>query len=94
MKRKHVVSLLLAITITTCALSVDENLVLVEGDSYQRGAEESRDNPLQIITLNSFYISKYEVTVREWEKFIEETVMDFEWTNDYWGSIEEISPNK
>lgn len=49
--------------------SVPENMVYVEGGTFQMGnlEGESNEKPVHSVTLNSFYIGKYEVTQKEWE---------------------------
>lgn len=51
------------------------NMVLVEGGEFNMGSNEGGDDekPVHLVRVNSFYIDKYEVTVREFEKFIDAT---------------------
>ncbi len=50
-------------------------MVLVEGGSFMMGSNdpESGDNSQHKVTLSSFWIGKYEITVREFRKFINAT---------------------
>ena len=59
---------------TTSGLSSD-NMVYVEGGTFMMGSNAGSDDekPVHSVTVNSFYISKYEVTVGEFEKFIKAT---------------------
>ncbi|MFH0735019.1 MAG: SUMF1/EgtB/PvdO family nonheme iron enzyme [bacterium] len=52
--------------------SLPENMVYVEGGAFQMGNNEGESNekPVHPVTLNSFYIGKYEVTQKEWEGII------------------------
>jgi formylglycine-generating enzyme required for sulfatase activity/TolB-like protein len=45
-----------------------ENMVLVEGGSFQMGSNNGDDNekPVHSVTVKSFYLGKYEVTQKEW----------------------------
>ena len=45
-----------------------ENMVLVEGGEFMMGSNNGSDNekPVHKVYLNSFYISKYEITQKEW----------------------------
>ncbi|MFA5498259.1 MAG: formylglycine-generating enzyme family protein [Candidatus Cloacimonadia bacterium] len=47
---------------------VSQNFVLVEGGSFQMGSNDGRDNekPIHTVTINSFFINKYELTQKEW----------------------------
>ena len=50
-------------------------MIFVKGGTFQMGSNDGRDNekPVHSITLDDFYIDKYEVTVREFKKFIDAT---------------------
>jgi formylglycine-generating enzyme required for sulfatase activity len=53
------------------------NMVLVEGGTFMMGdvfgEGEENETPVHQVTLADFYIAKYEVTVGEFRKFIQET---------------------
>jgi formylglycine-generating enzyme required for sulfatase activity len=51
------------------------NMVFVKGGTFQMGSNDGRDNQKTIhsVTLDDFYIGKYEVTVAEFEKFVTAT---------------------
>jgi len=59
---------------TTSGLNSD-NMVYVEGGTFMMGSNEGENDekPVHEVTVNSFYISKYEITVEEFEKFINAT---------------------
>lgn len=46
----------------------NEGFVLVEGGTFEMGSNdgESDEEPIHSVTVNSFYIGKYEVTQKEW----------------------------
>ncbi|MEL7222626.1 MAG: formylglycine-generating enzyme family protein [Bacteroidota bacterium] len=52
-----------------------EQMVLVEGGTFQMGNEEgsSIEKPVHTVTLSDYYISRYEVTVAEYLAFVEAT---------------------
>jgi len=52
-----------------------DNMVLVEGGTFQMGSNDKRSDvqPVHTVTVNSFYIGKYEVTVKEYLDFVFET---------------------
>jgi len=51
------------------------NMVYVAGGSFEMGSEsgDSDENPIHSVKVSSFYISKYETTVSEFEEFIKST---------------------
>jgi len=60
---------------TTLYSFPEENMILVHGGSFTMGSmvNKKQENIEHTVTLNDFYIDKYEVTVGEFKKFIEET---------------------
>ena len=52
-----------------------DNMVFVKGGTFQMGTNDgySDEKPAHLITVGDFYISKYEVTVTEFKKFIDAT---------------------
>jgi len=48
---------------------ISQNMVLVEGGTFQMGSNSGDDSekPVHDVLINSFYISNHEVTQREWE---------------------------
>ncbi len=51
-----------------------KNFVLVEGGSFEMGSlHENDEKPLHQVELDSFYISKYELTVAEYLQFLNES---------------------
>ncbi len=51
------------------------NMVFVEGGTFMMGSNDGEDHekPVHKVTINSFYMGKYEVTVNEFKKFMDET---------------------
>ncbi len=50
-------------------------MVLIKGGSFVMGSEngEGDEKPIRTVTLREFHLSKYEVTVQEYRKFVEST---------------------
>jgi formylglycine-generating enzyme required for sulfatase activity len=55
--------------------STPANMVYVEGGTFQMGSNdgESDEKPVHHVTVSSFYISKYELTVGEFKSFVNAT---------------------
>ena len=54
--------------------SFADDFVLVEGGTFSMGSTEYLDEgPVHEVTLNSFYMSKFEVTFAEYDEFCEDT---------------------
>ncbi len=84
--------------------SVGENMVFVEGGTYQMGGEYTivdyiffmflwipRDyKPIHNVTVNDFYIGKYEVTQKEWEAVMGSNPSNFKGANR---PVEQVSWN-
>jgi len=62
-------------------------MVLVEGGKFQMGSENGEDDekPLLERTVNSFYISKYEITVGQYKAFCNATGWLMPETEPVWG---------
>ncbi|MBN2279355.1 MAG: SUMF1/EgtB/PvdO family nonheme iron enzyme [Candidatus Marinimicrobia bacterium] len=56
-------------------LNSGNNMILVRGGTFQMGSNngDSDEKPVHSVTVNDFYISKYEVTFAEYDKFCEAT---------------------
>jgi sulfatase modifying factor 1 len=56
-------------------VSIDIEMVFVKGGTFQMGTNngEADEKPIHNVSLDDFYIGKYEVTVREFKKFIDAT---------------------
>jgi formylglycine-generating enzyme required for sulfatase activity len=52
-----------------------DNMVFIPGGTFQMGSEdgEGDENPVHIVTVSSFYMSKYELTVGEFQQFVAAT---------------------
>jgi formylglycine-generating enzyme required for sulfatase activity len=53
--------------------SYEEDMALVPGGTFQMGSNdgESDEKPVHSVTVSSFYLGKYEVTVRQFKEFID-----------------------
>ncbi len=108
--KKNVITLLalgFVILVPATNFSETQNLVFVEGGSFIMGDESGGinidDKPLHKITLNSFYISKFEVTVQEFKDFVKvsgyltSTEITGEgcyiWMDNYWKHDEKTNYN-
>lgn len=80
MKKRFIYIFLVGIIFTGCQpkLSINENMVLVEGGEFLLG-KEGVTNHLVQVRLDDYYISKYETTVEEWEQFLKETKTPYQW---------------
>lgn len=62
----------------------DSNMVLIPGGTYDMGRVDGKpeyDNtPAHVVSIDSFYMDKYEVTVGQFKQFIQETDYDFDWS--------------
>ena len=54
---------------------IPDNFVLIEGGVFLMGSNngENNEKPVHIVTVSTFYMSKYEVTVAEFKEFIDAT---------------------
>lgn len=55
------------------------DLIEVPGGSMSLGSEETEDNKPHKVTLDSFYMAKYPVTMKLWKQFLAETGLYFDW---------------
>ncbi len=60
---------------TTESITVKYDFILVEGGTFNMGSneDEADEQPIHNVTVNSFYISNYEVTVEQYDKFCKDT---------------------
>ncbi len=60
---------------TPAATNRSDNLVLIKGGTFQMGGNDadSDEKPVHSVTVSDFYLSKYELTVREYLAFANET---------------------
>jgi formylglycine-generating enzyme required for sulfatase activity len=59
------------------AAQTPAGMVLVEGDTFQMGTASGGDDderPVHMVNIKSFYMSKYQVTQREWREIMDTTV--------------------
>lgn len=52
----------------TAQLKIPAGFVCVEGGTFTMGGSESDEKPLHTVTLDTFYMGKYQVTQGEWEE--------------------------
>ena len=54
-------------------LNIENNMIFVEGGTFQMGSDSVffYENPIHLVTLSSFYISKYEVTRNQWKTLMQ-----------------------
>ncbi|MFQ5825171.1 MAG: SUMF1/EgtB/PvdO family nonheme iron enzyme, partial [bacterium] len=78
------------------------NMVFVEGGTFQMGSNDGYDDekPVHSVTVSSFYMSKYEVTVAEFKRFVEATSYQTDadkqgwsyiWTGTSWEKKNEVN---
>lgn len=72
--------IVIAVTTVPCDTSTDimsDDMVLIEGGTFRMGdvfgEGNENEGPVHKVTLTSFYISKYEVTVAQFRQFVDET---------------------
>ncbi len=54
-------------------------LVKIEGGSMTLGSDTKDNNKPHRVTLDTFYMAKYPVTMKLWKQFLEETKLEFYW---------------
>ena len=72
---------------------VEIEMVYVKGGEYEMGCgddEKGKDGGTHRVRVNDFYIGKYEVTVGQWRKFVEETNYGGDGEN-WWGCSKGMS---
>jgi len=77
MKRKVLLAVLALLGAFVFAQVNNPNFVLVEGGTFQMGSNSSGEDdekPVHSVTVKSFYISKYEVTQKEWYEVMGVTI--------------------
>jgi len=58
---------------------ISKNMVLLEGGEFNMGSTDGEEDeqPVRQVTVNSFYISKYELTQKQWMAIMEENPSHF-----------------
>ncbi len=69
-------------------LSINQDMVFVEGGEYILGKEGFSTQSVHI-KLSDYYVSKYEITVEQWEQFLKETETLYQWKDKYTDMREE-----
>ncbi len=73
---------LMCLVSSACANDRAPDMVLVEGGVFDMGEPNGRDNPIHRVQVDGFYISIYEVTVKEWKAFTVSEKIDWPWHSD------------
>jgi sulfatase modifying factor 1 len=57
------------------SIAREDNMVLIKGGTFEMGSTdgESDEKPVHTVNISDFHLSKYEVTVREFRRFVEAT---------------------
>ncbi len=65
LEKKHEVS---SINKAVAQITIDTNMIFVEGGSFQMGSADGSDNqkPVHEVRVSSFWIGKYQITQKEW----------------------------
>ncbi len=58
-----------------------QQMVLVSAGQFTMGVEGGEDNPPHLARISSFWMGKYEVTVKDWRQFIEDVDIPFKWNS-------------
>lgn len=65
-----------------------DKMIFVEGGTFNMGSNDNdNEKPIHSVTVNSFYIGKYPVTVGEFEKFINATGYKTDADNAGWSNV-------
>ncbi len=100
MLKKSLAVITLLASCTASANLIEPSLIKIPGGEFMMGSENGQENerPVHRVTIKPFYASKYEVTVKEFAQFINDTGFkrdaeggDLCWT---WHSEEYIKPQK
>ncbi|HNI44207.1 MAG TPA: SUMF1/EgtB/PvdO family nonheme iron enzyme [Chitinophagales bacterium] len=54
-------------TYTETVTGINLQMTLVRGSTFTMGSGEGGEKPVHSVTLNDFYIGKYEVTQAQWQ---------------------------
>lgn len=79
-------------------ISTFDNMVLIPAGTFEMGnpaSPEGDDNlPVHTVTIDRFYMDKFEVTVGQFKQFLKETNNDFHWRlwEKYWVSPTDNHP--
>lgn len=79
MRKITLLSLLIALSVYLPAQENSSEMILVEGGTFKMGNDESSyfdEYPDHYVTVNGFYISKYEVTIEEYTGFCRTAGLD------------------
>ena len=64
--------------------NVLDNLIKVEGGEFEMGSIDGQldEKPIHLVQVDSFYLSKYEVTVAEFVDFLNSTGTEYPMTSE------------
>ena len=58
---------------------IEDGFIFVEGSMFIMGDGSEENNPPHEVVVSDFYISAYELTVKDWKIYIEDALIDFDW---------------
>jgi len=75
--------------ILSCAKAppFQKEMAAVEGGSFVMGREGERHSPPRRVSLDSFLMARYPVTVGEWKIFLADTGLPFDWNWDWENAV-------
>lgn len=73
-----------AIIIDLCACSpwLQAEMIFIQGGSFLMGSGNAGSQPIHKVNVDSYYMSKYELTAMEWREYVESTNIYFSWKSD------------
>jgi formylglycine-generating enzyme required for sulfatase activity len=92
---KKIITILLTVCFVACNHALSKEMIEVQGGTFVMGNEEFPRNLPREVTLDTFQIAKYPVTVGEWKIFLKETGLYFDWEwqdQDITGSFTDFVP--
>ncbi len=79
--KKHILVFLIFFSYLTCANAqiLEPDMISVQGSTFMMGTNdgETDEQPAHKVQLSDFYIGKFEITVKQYRQFCEETERDF-----------------
>jgi formylglycine-generating enzyme required for sulfatase activity len=76
---KKIITILLTVGFVACNHAPSKEMIEVQGGTFIMGNEDFPDNLPRKVTLDTFQMAKYPVTVGEWKIFLKETKLPFDW---------------
>jgi len=79
-KKRLLIFVMLGLLVScTEPVPIRPEMVLVEGGTFVMGHPDEKWNQPRKVTLDSFLMAKYPVTIGEWKVFLQETGLPFLW---------------